>query len=277
MIIFNLFIIKQILKNVEYDTLLFLSVNNFILGIIKRMFPQKKIFVMHHNDIDALKTDRMINAFKKNMNSVEHITFGDFIKHGLVNKTGCDSKKVFAIPLPITSSIIDLNNTKERKKIIVGLGSSNDDEFIKKCIEIDKENLFEVDYKIILRSSHLSYQGKVLNVITGYLDDETYNDYFLNSSAIIICYPQHFKLRYSTTLIFAIAQNGRVLFNDFPMARVESKNYPHNMQIFKNARDLFLLNNDFFETNIDEEERNRYLKDHSDEIIIEKIKEIFNC
>ena len=272
---YNLHIIKKELRDIDYDVILFLSCNNVLLGLMKKIFGNKRILVMHHNDIDALKTEKQLTAFRKGMNSVEHITVADFISEGLSKKTGCQSERIFTVPHPITSKVLDYANLSNRQKLLVGLGLSNDEGFIDKCIEIDKELKVPLSYSIVLRSTEKEYEGTSLRVIKGYLDDKTYKDYYYNAEGIIVCFPNHFENRYSGTLIFAVAQNGKVIFNDFPMGRVESKKYPKIMKVIIEAKELFAIEDDYFDSPVDYDDRARFLDDHSDRRVAEAFRNIF--
>ncbi len=272
---YNLHVIKKALRNIDFDAILFLSCNNALLGLMRREFGDKRIFVMHHNDIDALKTEKQLSAFRKGMNSVEHITVADFISEGLSKKTGCPIERIYTVPHPITSKVLDCSDLNNRQKLLVGLGLSNDEGFIDRCIEIDKELKAPLSYSIVLRSTEKEYVGTSLKVIKGYLDDKTYNDYYYNAEAIIVCYPNHFENRYSATLIFAVAQNGKVIFNDFPMGRVESKKYPKIMRAIKEPKELFSIEDDYFGSPVDYADRARFLDDHSDKRVTEEFRAIF--
>ncbi|EWM54103.1 hypothetical protein [Ruminococcus flavefaciens] len=273
-IYYNLRVIKRIIKNKKYDAIIFLSCNNSMLKIIGNMFKGTKVFVIHHNDIDALKTEKQLKKFKRGMNYVEHITLADFITEGLAQKTGCPITRIHTIPHPLISRIFGYDDLQERDKTLVGLGLSNDEAFIDSCIEIDKSLPNPLNYTIVLRSKIKEYKGKSLKIIKGYLDDETYNRYYYSASAIIICYPKQFQNRYSSTLINAIAQNGRVIFNEFPMGEAESKKYPHIMSVVKRPNDLFTINESFFCSPIDQRERELFLEEHSDDKVIESLHNI---
>jgi hypothetical protein len=270
-ILFNLLVIKKALKNVDYDTILFLSCNNAMLKTMSMIFAGKRILVMHHNDIDAIKTEKQLKVFRKGMNSVEHITVADYISKGLERKTGCLSSRIFTVPHPITSRVLEYDQLKNRERMLVGLGLSNDENFIDACIDIDQKSPKDLSYKIILRSTKKEYRGNNLTVINGYLDDETYNNYYYHAEAIVICYPKHFENRYSATMIFAVAQNGKVIFNDFPMGREESKKYPHIMRVVKQPKELFEIDDSFFGLPVDYNERLRFLDDHSDKRVAEAL------
>ena len=273
---YNISVIKHAIKEIDYEDILFLSCNNGLLSFISKMFKDKRVFVMHHNDIDAMKTEKQIQIFRKGMNSVNHITVADFISEGLSKKTGCPKSRIYTVPHPITSRVLDYDQLSNRQRMIVGLGLSNDEDFINDCIELDRKLVDSLNYKIILRSTKQEYKGKSLTVIKGYLDDKTYNDYYLHAEAILICYPQHFQYRYSATLIFAVAQNGKVIFNDFPMGREESNKYPHIMKTIKSPDDLFTLDASSFGVPVNKEERIRFLEDHSDERVAEAFNYLFN-
>ena len=276
-IFYNLIKIKRTLKDIQYDSILFLSINPFIARFLPLLFKGKNIIVIHHNDIDALRDEHDLTIFKKGIAGIKHIVFGDFIKRAFIRITGCNEKIIFSVPHPITIDMKEEFNPFNRNRTVVGIGLSNDEEFINECIQIDQSGKYDIDYQIVLRSKKYKYNSNSLKVFNGYLNEEEYNDYYLKSAAIIIYYPTAFKYRYSGTLINAMLQNGKVLINEIPAAIEEVGQYKQNLGIIKSAKDLFQLTDDFFVMGVDRKERELYLFNHSDEIVLKKMSEVIEA
>lgn len=274
LLIVNMIILRLSLRHIDYKAILFLSINNKVTPVLKYIFPSTRIFVMHHNDIDAMIRFNQVESFKRGMNNVDHIVFGDFIKDRIVELTGIDANRVFSIPHPTTITINDDLNEINSKSLIVGLGLSNDEQFIDDCIEYDKKNKTTLDYRIVLRSRSKKYEGNNLLVFTGYLTEEEYNDYFKKAASVVVYYPDKFQYRYSGSLINAIAETSCVFINKMPLGLYEHSVYPHLCRIIDSAEDLFTLNRSSFISCDSLTERRNYLAFHSDVNVLKEIEKL---
>lgn len=261
--IINIILVKYRLRNTEFSTLLFMSINNKVSKYLNSLFPGKRIFVIHHNDIDTMIEYNNGVCLYSGMNDIKHIVFGDFIKEKLCEHTKCNPEDVYSVHHPITLNISDEIICK-KNRTVVGLGLSNDEDFINQCIRYDSQSDNVLDYRIVLRSKVSNYDGNNLTVFTGFLDQNKYNEYFESASAVVLYYPSKFQYRYSGTLINAIANTCCILINDMPLSKYEGKNYPNLIKIIKTPDDLFNLSDDLNCSHSQMDERNKFLIKHSD-------------
>ncbi len=267
-ILLNILIAKIILKinRIDFETIIFLSSNIYITQYLKFLFGGKKVVMIHHNDIDSMFTYSYAHIFNRCVQDVHHIVFADFIKNKLLEEFRCTSDIIHVIHHPIN---FEINSDVKRKNTysIVGISLSNDENFIKECIEIDKRKEKQLPYNMVLRSKETSYNGNNLKVITGYLSYNEYEDYIKETNIALLCFPIGFKYRYSGTLINSIAQGCKILMSNIPLANEESERYPNLIKIYSKAEDLFQIPISFFEQMDFLSDREKYLRDHSDKTV----------
>ena len=273
-IIINLLIVKLFCKS-SYDTVVLLSSNSYITSIIHYLFPNKEIWTIHHNDLDAMIKYKKIFLFQKGMSNVKHVVFSQKSKEILHEITGCSYEKIISIPHPITiqeNNVNNLQNDNKNNKVIVGIGLSNDEDFIRQCVNYDKTLKTPLSYNILLRSKTLDYEGTSLKVIKGFMSEDDYQKVYKSAYSIVLLYPRDFIMRYSGTFINAIVLVGRVISNKIEVSMAESAKYPNMVTIIEGPEDLFSIDREYFSKTINEGERLKYLQEHSDEAVIDLLK-----
>jgi uncharacterized protein (UPF0335 family) len=237
----------------------------------------ENIFIVHHNNTDELKNLIKTKVFKSYMNKVNHIVLEEFIKEWLVNEIGVKSDRIYVVPYPINADNTTLNQRSE-KYYCVGLSNSNDEKFIEKIINLEKENetLLKLNKKVILKSRVNEFDNGYLKVLKCYLKKSEYDEYISNCKFIFMPFPSTFCNRMSGTLMDALSNNKIVLGSDIPLIRCYSKEYPNICKTVRNA-------NEFFATiNTAEQDDDCYSGDflafkrnHSKENILKKLISIF--
>lgn len=272
---YNLLLTKIKLQNINYDAIIFFSISNTSYYYARKIFKDTPVFVFHHNNIDKLTKKKEFRLFQKYMNTINHIVFADFIKDGFESLTGINSNLVHVLNHPMDADIPnDLNNQIEPEKkcikTFVGLGLSNDEELIDQLILLDKKIDEEVDAKIILRSKEKKYSGKIVDIISGYLENDEYNRLYKNSEGCLVCYPRTFNLRYSGTFMNAMINKKVIISTDISLARHFNYQYPNNCIVAKNAEHIIEIVKGF-NRKFDMSEYAKFMNAHGDNKISEDL------
>lgn len=268
-------IAKAIRKNrIKLDALIFLSFDNSLIPYVNKIFAGIEIYVIHHDDIDKIPDNLKPNE-KDYYNSIKHLVYEEYIKEGLINKTDCNFNNVFVIPHPLVFNF-KREKIKTNEKIVLGIGWSNDEQLINMMIEYSKKIKYSLPYKIILRSKKQSYKDSNLEVISGFLSKEKYDQLICNADIQIILYPDSFKYRYSATFQTAVLQNSFVLVNDVFIGNELKKLYPKSVHIIKSIQELFELDESLFQMKPHEEDIKHLIFTHDDDYIETAFRNIFD-
>jgi len=277
----NLIIIKKKLNGEEYDALLIMTYDNIGLSIMKFLFEHKPIYIVHHNNIDLIKSKIDFFFFKRYMNCVNHIVLSEFIKEGLISKTNVNRNRVYVLEHPLSKNItvdirkeyIDMNS---KNRVFVSLGLGSDEFLIHQLIEIDKQGEYFKNngIKVILRSRIYDYESDGLKVFKGILPEDEYYRLYAISSAYLLLYPDMFQNRFSASLLNALQYGKCVISTNIPMASHFGSLYPSNCRIITDIKHLLdeLINGEF---KFSHEEYDDLLKRHEDNMIKEQARGIF--
>lgn len=275
--VLNTLIIKSQMKDHEFDSIVLLSSSNEALPFIRKIFKNKRIYIFHHNDIDLMIKNKKTKIFKTYMNSVYHFVFADFIKDGLIRETGVDKSRVYTVNHPITENTVSTkpNTSAISEKVFIGLGLSNDEKLIDELIKFDKSGeKLSKNRKIIIRSKQTNYSGNWLNVFSGYLDNDEYLNMYKKASAILLCYPNIFRYRYSGSFINAMIEKKKVFSSHTLLGKYFNTKYPNNCKTFTSAAELISII-DSFDEEFDDNEYDDFIRDHREEKIKEDMLEYF--
>lgn len=205
---------------------------------------------------------------------VNHIVLEGFIGDYIIHEFNIPDKNVFLFPHPLNSN--DYSSVKEYD--CVGISNSNDDEWIKKIIDIEAEKrLFaEKKCKVVLRSTKYNYDDGWLVVFNGWLDDSKYNDYINKAKRIFLPYPKTFRYRMSGSVVDAFSNHTSVIGSDIPLFLYYSEIYGDICQIVKSPEELFeaVLNKPDADKN--EESFQRFIDGHSKPVLLKSIKNAIN-
>lgn len=271
--IINLIIISRKIRSskLKLDKLVFLSFDNTLYSIVKKIFKDIDVFVIHHDDIDKIVFNIKNREY---YNLVKHIVFDDYIKEGLINKTRCDENKIFVIPNPI-EFIPKKTESNYRKPCLLSIGWSNDENLILKAVELSKNITHELSYKIILRSKIYTYKDKNLEVISGFLESNEYEKLISDSDIQIIIYPDTFRYRYSATFQTAILHNQYVIVNNVYLGSILKMKYPQSVMVINSVDELFNLNESVLSKKPSLKDVNKFLIEHSEDNIANKYSSAF--
>ena len=273
--IINLMIIKRIIKKqqITIDALLLLSFDNTLTKHVSKIFSKIQVYVIHHDDID--KIPEIVASRKKNYYSkIHHIVYEDYIKEGLSKKTHCDNSMVHVVPHPVVFEY-GFDRISQCRKVILGIGWSNDEILISKLISMSKRLKEKLPYKIIIRSKYQSYQDDNLEVISGFLAKDKYNNLIKNSTLQLILYPDTFKYRYSATFQTALLQGCYVLVNNVFIGRKLNQMFPNSTYLLPHIEELLSLDKVILNKSPDEKDILSMMEKHSDENISKIFSRIF--
>ncbi|QIK59604.1 glycosyltransferase family 4 protein [Dysgonomonas sp. HDW5A] len=270
----NVFIAWIALFQNKFDKVIFFTFDTVGFFFCRFLFFNKNISLFHHNNTDHLQNPMKRKIFSMYMNKVNHIVFAGYIKDYLVNEIKVDPSKVFVLTHPIIDKCLvekenDRSQQKESETIYIGLGYSNDQKIINDIIQYEEQTkiLEEHNIKLILRSQINVFDSKNIKVIKGFLSREEYDQYYNQSSGLIVLYPSYYKCRYSGSILEAFNSKKRVFGNKIPIVDFFSNNYPENCIEFGSIRELFEKLLYYRKISFSEKEYKSFLVFHSEEKI----------
>ncbi|MCR6504314.1 hypothetical protein [Bacteroides muris (ex Fokt et al. 2023)] len=212
------------------------------------------------------------------MNKVNHVVFADFIKDYLVS-IGVSANRIFVIshPLPDFSFTSKMQNTNG-PNMYIALGHANDENIIHDLIEYEKQKhcLERNNIHLVLRTQNSFNELPLsINIVTGFLAEEHYIDYYRKAKGVLILYPDYFKYRFSGVLLDALVAKKKVIGRNIPIVRYYAQRYPSCCSFFEGVDDLMkkiLLDN--IALNVNEEVYTSFLSAHSDQVITSQLNEI---
>ncbi len=272
----NLLMIKKTLekKKLVIDALVLLSFDNTLTKYVSSMFPGIRVYVVHHDDVDKIP-EIVTDDETVYYNKIHHIVYENYIKEGLVKKTQCDESKVHVIPHPMVFEF-GSDRISQNRKVVLGIGWSNDERLISKLISMCKGLNKELPYKIVIRSKNQSYIDNNLEVMSGFLSKEEYDKLIKSADIQVILYPETFKYRYSATFQTALLQGCYVLVNDVFIGREINLMFPNSTHLFSDVEELLSLDEVILNSVPSEMDIRSMMIKHSDKNISQVFAKIFN-
>lgn len=233
--LFFVFLALRILR-CEYDMILFLNIDNDIYKI-EKWLPRKKKILFHHNDIDVLlfSNQSVLRSFNLAKGKFCHICLADYISDSFKEFAQLNNNNVFTVHQPIVFNSIKDETTKE--DLLVGIGNSMDEDIIRSLIELDVTD--DLPCKLILRSQTTNYNGRNMEVFTGFLERAKYEELYNKSKVSLVTYPLDYKFRYSGIIDDSLSNGLAVISNDTLCGRYFASMYPESVIIIKNVKDLW--------------------------------------
>lgn len=231
---------KRKIQSQPYDCVVVLSFDTLAMALCKLYFASKKMFIIHHKNIDDLCRKRLNSlVFRTYMNDVHHVVFENVFKHYLVNKIGVTDERVHVIPHPVGVHNFD-NRFHGDSYDCVALSQSNDEAFLREIIEYEsKSRYFKTNnLKIVLRSKHFRFDDGHLQILNGFLPTSVYNEYILKASTVFVPLPESFKYRVSGTIYDAFSMHKTVLTNNEIIVAQCEQRYPGICFKVDNVRDF---------------------------------------
>lgn len=268
---------SKIDKKEKFDYIFAATFHTYVQALGRFLFKnQNRIYLMHHYNTDTLERRKPNFFFSLYVNKVNHIVFEKFIGDYLMERYGLSKERLLILPHPLYKNKIE---NISPKYACVGISNSNDEDFIKEIIMIEKEQrIFENNnIHVILRSKTQTFDNGYLNVFTGYLEQDDYDYYINNTSSIFMPFPKSFKYRMSGTLMDALSNEKILLGTDVPLLKLYQEKYPHICYVVKNPYEFInevIKINDLDINNI-KQEFILFENDHSSKKIINTLKNTF--
>lgn len=269
--------VKELDLMYKFDYILFESFDTVVSinAIMKFKQYSKRIYVMHHNNIDnfeMIKKQKIVFDIYKNR--INHIVLGEYIRDHLVVQDEVRIDKVFSIPHPLDNMLLTIPDN--RIYDCVGISSSNDEKWIEEIINLEKNNSWfqTKELRAVFKSQKHSFDNGYLKVIKGFIPDNEYNDYYANAKQVFLPFPTYFKYRMSGSLVDSLSNKSVVIGTAIPVFEWYAKEYPTICKTVNSMNELLDL--------IEKEKCLDYVEafdkfkvDHSDLVIENLLKKCF--
>lgn len=207
----NSFYIRQISKN---DNKEYIIIGHEIISFAFccYLFP-KGIYLMHHMQVDELKSNAKRFFFRFYKKRVIHVVMADFIKDYLVSSHDIPSENIRVVPHPIYDRSSFSKPLASSIKKFIALNYSNSESFIDSIIQHDIKysSFFSSGCKVIIKSKFHKYQSPGLTVFNGYLSRNEYDQLYSESDAVLSVVDSNFIYRIGGTMIDAISSGKPVI------------------------------------------------------------------
>lgn len=235
----NLNVAAKLDKEKHFDYLFFASYETYVmaLSIFKLRNIRKRVFIVHHNNIDLLdKSSKLRFFFKKYAKRVNHVIFEEFIGEHLRDAYDIEKSKIFYIPHPLNE--IEGNIIKQYD--CVGISNSNQEKWIEEIVKSEKYKpvLKDQGVKVVLRSKKITFDDGYLKVIKGYLSDEEYYRYIKSAKVVFLPFSESFKYRTSGSIVDAFSNGTFVIGSRILLFGILEKKYPGICYIVDSAQEL---------------------------------------
>lgn len=249
-----------------YDTLVF----PFFFLVCK---PSVPIYVIQHHNIDDTRFILKRLAFNTYKNKIKHIVLDEEFIELLQKKLGVKSKIQY---LPHYLSKLGFCSMESNSNVVVALSNSNDENKIRKLIEIDKKELLKSNNIVIYTKSNiLNYKSDNLIIFKGYIDDDIYAEKFRVAKAVLILFPDTYDIRFSCTLIEGIINYKVIIGYSIPFVNICKDRYPNNVLSFSTEDEFVNILSNITNYNFDKNEREILLKRLSEQSIRKALEGIF--
>ena len=254
----TLYAFKMQEKN-NYDIIYFITYDSIATGFYFLLHKQKvKILVHEHKNIDEVNKSFIKRVIYKNIKISTHIVYEKYFGQ-FINKKYNKNFHVISHP----TYEIKLNDSNNNNPFIFSPGAN---------IDIKYKN----DLTAFCRKNRLNIFLK---------DDKYFKDKFVTKSnffdnyqdlidkANYIFISNNFQYRASGIMYEALSMNKKIICTESYFATKLKEEYPENIVIIKDINEIsFLLDN---ENNINDLKNNDFNKKHSDKVIIDQYKSIF--
>lgn len=265
-------------KNNHYDYIFIGALDLLSYSLYRNKLKKvSKLVLLNHSVY--YESGLLESLYRKCKDDFIHIVMEQDGVEYLVGHYGIDRRKAHYIPHMLNP--VDLKKMADVEPFeMVGISNSNVDEEIEKIISLDRsEGFFEKNgIRGIIRSKNIIYQSDYLKVFTGRLGltFEEYYSYILKAKIIVLPFSERFGLRSSGTIQDAFSQNIPILGNPFATMLQYERKYPNicktysNMEEFKDKMIEVLNRKEAYK-----KEYKGFQEEHSDQVILERIREIF--
>lgn len=193
----------------KYDVAICLTFDTIVMPYqrIKKRLGTCELYLLHHRNIDELRSFVKSFFFSNYKNKVKHIVFENFFAQRLIEKK-VKPNNIFVIPHPVVPKDFVIQN---QRYDCVGLCNSNDEKFIDDIL-FNIERFIDNKIEIVLRSK-LDRPDDIPSVkfIKDYLSFEEYDSFLSQAKNIFVPLPNTYIYRLSGSIYDALARRKIVL------------------------------------------------------------------
>lgn len=263
----------QVLEKEHPDLIILSSFETISLSIISKSF-KVPILAFNHNNIDELGSRVKKYFYRRIGSSVTQVVFENYIADFLKDTVKVRNKVIVLPhivesndPLKVQTEVPDANSI-----LLFAPSSSNDCSVIEELLERSNE-LREKGIQLVAKFSEDVDQDSIM--LRKRFSDKEYHSFLHSCSAVYVPLPLSFNYRISNVVNEAIANNKRVILTRNRYSNFLFENYPSL---------VFIASKDFFDDKAQliqwlqcedrryEEDRARFLLDHSAEEFVKRVK-----
>lgn len=266
------------LKN--YDAIIFFTFDTLNFAIELPLLKRKPVYLIHHRNTAELQNRTKAKVFKTYCNKVHHIVFAQFIADYLINDMGVRPELVHVLPHPILLQAGEPTDgiVKSGNKIFIAIAYSNDEGLIDKIVAYEEKTqlLLRNNIKLVMRWNREPYSNKSIEIIQGHLSEADYSRLYRDAMGVVLPYPQWYKNRFSGAIMDSIFLKKPVIGSDIAIFREFENQYSAFCSHFSSVEDLFdrLISVESLDRVAVEKDYNKFLENHSNEIICKTLKQI---
>jgi hypothetical protein len=265
---------KNVLVN-NYDVIFISSYETISTAIF---FKWKKInsniFLLNHNNIQELDQSFIKKVFYRKINlNITHLVFDEKIKVYLQREIDILNKiEIINHPL-VYDRDLDIRNP-DKIEFIFGPSNSNNDNEISKIVGYINES--DNNFDIFLKSQYMYYLEPNITVSNKWLKEDEYKLLFNKADCILLLFGDDFIHRVSGVFFEAVALNKYIITNNKYLYETYIKKYNNIGSLFQNEHELKGIISKINQgTILEENSFNDIKKHHSDEYLINQIRNIF--
>ena len=271
--------VQQLDSREHFDFIIFESFDTVVMSLAYLIIrlSNKRIYVMHHNNIDNIELSKYAKMlFLMYCKNIHHITLDEFIGDHLEKHFCIHRSKILSLPHPMCGKTE--SSMRERRYDCVGISNSNDEEWIRKLVSKEKQTDWFTRHKkyAVFKSKTIQFDNGFLKVINGFIDEKEYEYYYGNAKRVFLPFPYDFRYRMSGSLIDALSNRSIVIGTKIPVIERYSEKYPTVCK-YVEAIDELLEMIKIDDYKYDDYAFDLFFDEHSDmniqEIILEEFKE----
>lgn len=258
----------------RYDVILFSSIEIIAFALFTKKTKYNIAFIDH--GINEIWESRIKYRAWRYLNpKITVIVFEDYIKKSLAKKTGIKNR-IVTVHHTLTDIYIAPENENREEICFLGPSGSNDIKFIE--FIMDSKEQIPRNCSIKLKNTLYKINQARLILYLSRTENEKYYSEIINSDYILIPYGETFNYKVSGVLFDALSLRRKAIIIGNNTLKEYSIKYPHIILHYRNAEEFIHEIDKLEKYNCSEiAEFDKFLKDYSDQIIINELKSLFLC
>ncbi len=267
-ILYTLRIMKFISKRmhkVHYDCCICITYYGITFPIGRMFFRNNdKLILLHNINVDELENSKikrlLFSIYKK---KIGHLVLSGFMAKRLIDHYNINPNQVSVLVHPMNL----VHNGGPLFYDCVGLSNSNDDNMIHQIIEREKKEGIakKLGLHIVLKSTKEEFDDENLKVITGFIDQNSYDGYISGAKSLFMPFPSYFRYRMSGTLVDALSNEKPVITSRIKLTEEVKKAYPKSICMYEGGDFFQLVQSINQQSELQKMEFIKFSKYHSDE------------